>query len=75
MPRAFDSAERDDTAPLTFTEVVTCPACGAEQYALFVDESMDVQDLDEPPQTEQECEVCMHHWIAEYSGWSTYGDA
>lgn len=75
MPRAFETDEHDDTQPLVFTEVVTCPACGAEQTGVFADESMTVEDMAEPPTSEQECETCLHHWIATYTGWSTYGDA
>jgi DNA-directed RNA polymerase subunit M/transcription elongation factor TFIIS len=75
VPRAFDTDEHDDRKPLVFTEVVKCPKCGTEQTGMFTDDSMSVEDMVEPPKTEQECEVCLHHWVAEYSGWSTYGDA
>lgn len=60
---------------LVFTENVDCPSCGEMFLGTFTDDSMDVEDMAEPPSSSQECPGCGHRWVALATGWFNYGDA
>lgn len=76
-PRAFDSddAAHAQHSALRFTENVDCPRCDAVFEGEFFDESMNVQDIAEPPSATHTCPVCQHRWVSCLTGWTMYGEA
>ncbi len=72
--RTFDSDNARAGSLLVFSEVVTCPDCGAEQEGMFAAAGDSVEDLTDPPTGEHEC-ACGRRWCSTATGWSTYGEA
>lgn len=76
-PRAFDSDEvsRADTPLLRFSENVDCDECGVVFEGEFVDNSMTVEDIADPPRGRHVCPGCGHEWTSEMTGWTFYSEA
>ena len=76
-PRSFDSDEvaRADRAPLRFTELVDCPECGKTTEGVFLDFSMSVEDIVDPPIGTHLCPGCDWVWASEMTGWTFYSEA
>jgi hypothetical protein len=56
------------------TALVECPACDVTFEGSWRDDSMDEEQRDEAPVGEQECPAG-HKFVAEFPGWSFYGEA
>ncbi len=76
MVRAFDSDEVNRTGcPMRFTEIVDCPRCGTAFDADFVDGSISVEDIVDPPTGRHTCPRCEHTWVSEMTGWTFFSEA
>lgn len=76
MPRINDSDEQSKSnGSLVFSEIVDCPACSSAFDGVWVDNSITVEDIVEPPMATQICPECKHVFEAELTGWMNYGDA
>lgn len=75
MPRAFDSDAHQGRHE--FTENVDCPACGTEFEGHFIDEtdSIDFEDMTEPPRGVHECPHCQRVFSTDLTGWGFYNEA
>lgn len=54
---------------LRLTALIDCAACGATFEGCWLDDSMSVQDMAEPPEAEQECPNCGHRQLETFPGW------
>lgn len=76
MVRGFDSDEVSrGTHQLRFTEWVDCPVCDTVFDAVFVEDSISVEDIVDPPCGPQVCPCCGHTWVCQMTGWMFYGEA
>lgn len=76
MPRTYDSDEhRVNGGVLTFAANVDCEECGTMFEAVWVDDSLDAEQMTDPPIADQTCPGCGHTEEIEYPGFVNYGDA
>ena len=76
MPRTFDSDEHRITGGLlTFAANLDCPECELVFEGYWVDDSLDAEQMTDPPEDEFRCPRCGHVFEAEYPGYFNYGDA
>jgi len=62
---------------LELTALVDCvnPDCGETYEGRWLDDSMSVQDMAEPPVAEQECPSCGHKQEETYPAWCFRSEA
>lgn len=62
---------------LELTALVDCgnPACGETYEGRWLDDSMSVQDMAEPPVAVQECPLCGHTQEETYPAWCFRSEA
>ena len=76
MPRTYDSDEqRRQGGLLRFSANVDCEDCGAVFEGMWVDDSLDAEQMTDPPVSEQVCPSCGWSDEVEYPGFVNYGDA
>ena len=76
MPRQFDSdAVARGEEGLRFTENLDCPQCALMFEGVFVDDSISVEDIVDPPRAAHTCPGCGHQWTAEMTGWTFFSEA
>lgn len=76
MPRTYDSDEqRRHGGLLTFSANVDCPECGALFEGTWVDDSIDAEQMVDPPIAMVTCPRCGGVFEEEYPGFVNYGDA
>ena len=77
MPKLSDSSERD--SEIVFTANVECPSCSTVQDVVFRTGAFDEDGLTdlEPGDLDHEtsCVSCGIVFLAEFSGWTSYGEA
>lgn len=60
---------------LELSALVDCGECGAAYHGRWLDDSMSVQDMAEPPEAEQTCPACGHRQLEVYPGWTWTSEA
>ena len=60
---------------LDLTALVDCASCGTTYEGRWLDDSMSVQDMAEPPEAVQECPSCGHRQQEVYPGWMFRSEA
>jgi hypothetical protein len=60
---------------LRLTALVDCGSCDETYEGVWLDESMSVQDMAEPPEAGQVCPCCGHKQLEVYPAWCWRGEA
>lgn len=60
---------------LELSALVDCANCWETYPGRWVDDSLSVQDMAEPPEAEQECPACGHRQLETYPGWCFRSEA
>jgi len=72
MPR---ESEVGDSGPIVLTGIVECESCDSEFEGVWTDDSVDYEQMVEPPSAVLACPSCGVKDTYEYTGYWNFGDA